>query len=322
MNAEGRFVLSFPVRALLTLLIFGCASGLWGFAPTFSWSTGTFFQTGQIRELVFTDPVTGTLTSRLEWPIPPTTGICDSFTAQWLPWLDTRASLSLALFSASGTMTDQDWNISGLISGTTVNALSSWPQTNLDESEQFGFSVGLPLHSPLIPLTWRPNLGFFYRRQIWSAWGPSQTVATSTTNPALTQTFPLPSGIQVRYTLQSFIGYLGLEASYQNSAWTFGGEIDGSPFPYYQDQDFHIPNGYRFIDNMFGGFWLRPSLYTVWHTEAGNWKLSLTYELSRYSRGDTYQTPLTSYFYFAVYPQDAGSEADILTVSLSWSPDF
>ncbi len=318
MNASRR---TFFIFLLFVLTFFGLTDSLWAFKPTFSWSTGTFFQTGQVRELVFTDPITGTLTSRLEWPIPATAGVCDSFTAHWLPWLDTKVSAALALASATGSMTDQDWNISGLITGTNVNALSTWPQTNLDESEQVDLSVGFPLKNTLLPLEWRPDLGFLYRRQIWSAWGPSQTVATSVSNPAITQTYPLPSGVQVRYTLQSFIPYLGLGTSYRDSQWTLGGAIDGSLFPFYQDQDFHIPNGYRFVDNIFGGFWLRPRVYADWHSGWGNWRLSVSYELSRFSRGDTYQTSLTSYVYYAIYPNDSGSESDIFTIALTWSPN-
>ncbi|NNM54805.1 MAG: omptin family outer membrane protease [Spirochaetales bacterium] len=318
MNGSRRLLFGF---LLFVLVVFGLPGTLWAFTPNFSWSTGTFFQAGQVRELVFTDPITSTLTSRLEWPIPATAGLCDSFTARWLPWLDTKVSAAVALASTNGTMTDQDWNISGLITGTNVNALSTWSQTNLDESEQIDLSVGFPLKNALLPLEWRPEIGFLYRRQIWSAWGPSQTVATSISNPSITQTYPLPSGVQVRYTLQSFITYLGLEASFHHSQGTFGGAIDGSVFPFYQDQDFHIPNGYRFVDNIFGGFWLRPHIYADWHTLWGNWRLSVSYELSRYSRGNTYQTSLTSYVYYAIYPNDSGSESDIFTMALTWSPN-
>ena len=285
--------------------------------PRFSAELGTGVTGGTTNEIVYADSSGSTKVSELAWPVPPSAQLWTSFGTAWNSWFETNVRVGMALPLATGTMTDDDWNIydsdgdllSRVHSDSTAYQTADW-QARLEMIVPLRFD-GFRSHLAA---------GLDYRHLSWEAWNPVQTETLASTGA---QSSASLSGLGIQFRQEWILFYLGAGAGVTLNGLDWDLDLRVAPFPLDNQTDLHVLRELTFNESLSGGFSVEPTLSVSWPVEDRlKMVASVSYWGAFFLRGDEVVSSdgadaSSSSAGFFAYAKGAGSAAQEVSLSLA-----
>jgi len=226
--------------------------------PRFTADAGTLFVVGSTNEIVYASGQTDTKLSELVWPIPVSLGAWSSFRMQWSSRFETMVRLQTAFPLATGTMTDDDWNITDS-DGNLLSRVHSDSEALLMANWKLRLEFAVPF--PSDGVRWKLLGGFDYQHLAWEAWNPKQTATLASTGQGYSVSL---TGLGIAFHQEWILPYVGGGIGYRwnGTDWEWGLRL--SPYPVDIQTDAHVLRGLTFNERLQGGFSFEPSLSLAW----------------------------------------------------------
>ncbi len=241
--------------------------------PSLETYLGAEFIAGQALELVYKFKTGDDLLSRLDWQIPPAIGLSFGLRARWLDNLQTSLTFSTLWPLIRGNMVDDDW-----LSGPSSQEPDIHSDTGITLKfyNHLRFETSFPF--AIEKLVIEPGLGLDYRSLAWDGFETVQVGLAAGTYYG--QTFA--------YDQQWLVPWLSLKVGLALKEFDINLGLRLSPWLYGQGRDIHVLRLLTFLDYVYGGYMISPSLnMTLRISKSLSIASLLEYELIAGTRGDT-----------------------------------